>query len=478
MLSKGSVAVLPILLIGIVWWLNPAATFPITGPRKIGPAAYTWRYAAPIGPFFLLAAGLTMVNMWFQTARMEEAIRVAGFVQRLLGAGCVVWFYLEKAILPINLSFVYTNWDIQPGNFLWWLPLLATLGVTALLWRYRRSWSRPLLFAWGFFCVALLPVMGFSDVFFMRYALVADHYQHIAIIAAIALAAALWRMASPGGGLDPGAASAAAIAALSTLGILTWEQSGQYRDEFTLYSDTMNKSPDCWMAHINLGKALIDAGRLQDATGHFRQALRIKSDCIEAYNNLGNVFVQTNRPLEALEYYRRALSFKPDYTKALNNMGNALNELGRHEEAAEYCQKALGIDPHFHEAWFNLGNAFLNTGRPGEAMDYYQRALALKPDYPQAHNNLGSALNQTGRSEEAVEHFETALSLKPDFAEARLNLGNAFFNLGRVPESIEQYQQALVLKPNFAQAHNNLGGALCRMGRRREAIEHFRESGA
>ncbi len=62
--------------------------------------------------------------------------------------------------------------------------------VTTVLWLYRESWSRSLLFAWGVFCVALVPVMGFVDVGFMQYTLVADHYQHIAVIGVISLVAA------------------------------------------------------------------------------------------------------------------------------------------------------------------------------------------------------------------------------------------------------------------------------------------------
>ncbi|MGA2799074.1 MAG: hypothetical protein ABSE63_15955, partial [Thermoguttaceae bacterium] len=202
MLSKGSVAVLPVLLLGIVWWLRPLM----------------WRDLAWSAPFFLIAFVFTVVNMWFQTIGLEGVIRIASFTQRLLGSGCVVWFYLYKAILPIDLSFVYANWNIEAGNPLWWLPLLSALAVTAVLWRYRKSWSRPLLFAWGFFCVVLVPVMGFTDVYFMRYALVADHYEHIAIIAAIALASAIWgawRRAAPGWVRH--AAAAAAIAVLGTL---------------------------------------------------------------------------------------------------------------------------------------------------------------------------------------------------------------------------------------------------------------------
>ncbi len=94
---------------------------------------------------------------------------------------CVV-LSLQGDAYRLDLAFVYPQWHIQSDDLLWWLPLLAAVVVTAVLWCYRKRWSRPFLFAWGFFCVALVPVMGFTDVDFMKYSLVADHYQHIAII--------------------------------------------------------------------------------------------------------------------------------------------------------------------------------------------------------------------------------------------------------------------------------------------------------
>ncbi len=192
MLSKGSVAILPMLLLGIIWWRR-TGTVPIFASAKMGlaPSVSRWDLART-APFFLVAVVLAAVNLWFQTHGKEEAIRSAGFVERLLGAGGVVWFYLYKAILPLNLFFIYPQWHIQVGKLLWWLPLMAALIVTAVLWRYRRIWGRPFLFAWGFFCVSLIPVLGIIDVGYMKHSLVADHYQHIAIIGVIALATAGW----------------------------------------------------------------------------------------------------------------------------------------------------------------------------------------------------------------------------------------------------------------------------------------------
>jgi tetratricopeptide (TPR) repeat protein len=43
------------------------------------------------------------------------------------------------------------------------------------------------------------------------------------------------------------------------------------------------------VAHCNLGVALEQAGKLQDAIGHYEQALRIKPDYTEARNALARL---------------------------------------------------------------------------------------------------------------------------------------------------------------------------------------------
>ena len=217
-----------------------------------------------IAPFFAVAAVLAGVNVWFQTHGTEVVIRTAGFTERLLGAGGVVWFYLYKALLPFDLAFIYPQWHIQVGNPLWWLPLAAALAVTAVLWRYRESWSRPLLFAWGFFCVALLPVMGFTDVGFMEYSLVADHYQHICTdrcdCTGVGGLWSAWHRGTRGSAQR--AAMVVAVVAVGALMFLTWRQSGLYRDPMTLYQAALEKNPDCWMAHNNLGFVMSDPNRI------------------------------------------------------------------------------------------------------------------------------------------------------------------------------------------------------------------------
>ena len=428
MLGKGSTAVLPVLLLGIVWWMRPLTK---------------WDYVR-IAPFLLVGVVLAGVNMWFQRHGIGRVIRTAGFADRLAGAGCVVWFYLYKALLPIDLSFVYPQWTIQAGNPLLWTPLLAALAVTAVLWVYRGSWSRPLLFAWGFFCVALVPVMGFTDVGFMKYSLVADRYQHIAIIGVIALASAGlggWQRRARGGAYR--AATAVAVVTVGALAFLTMRQNGLYHDAKTLYEATLVKNPDCWMVRNNLGGALANEGRLPEAMEQFKEAVRLN----------------------------------PDYADAHSNLAFGLMQIGQYEEAIKHCEEALRLkNNEYPEAHYNLGTALNNVGRLPEGIEHFEQALKLNPFYPDAENSLGSALAKTGRPEEALEHFKKALILKPDFADAHFNLGSVLTLLGRYPEAIEHYQRALALNPNDPDYYYLMGGALIKTGQPRQALGYLQQA--
>ena len=461
MLSKGSAAVLPALLLGIVWYLRPL----------------TRRDLARISPFFAVAVLLAAVDMWFQTHGSGEQLRNADFMQRLLGAGGVIWFYIYKALLPLDLVFIYSQWQIHVDKLLWWLPLIMAVIVTALFWWYRNGWARPLVFAWGFFCVALVPVMGLINVGFMKHSLVADHYQHISLIGVIVLAAAgwsSWRQRQRGH--NRSVANSAAAIAVCTLAFLTWRQSALYCDAMTLYQATLKKNPDCWMAHDNLGNALFGAGRTKQAIEQYEQALELNPDDPATHSNMGNALLQTGRTREAIEHCEKAILLRPNFPEAHNNLGNALVHAGRVEEGIKHYEQAVQLNPEYVKAHYNLGNALLQAGRFSEAADHFQQALKLRPDLAEIHNNLGTILEKTGQPREAIEHYQQALRLKPDFAIAHFNLGNAFEAVGEHQKAAEQFQQALVLKHDDPEAHFNLGNSLVHMGRLQEAIDHYRQA--
>ncbi len=472
LLSKGSAAVLPLLLLGIVWWLRSQERQGRgASMRSESARIFSLEDVTRFLPFFIVSVISTGVNIWFQTHGSGEVIRNADFIERLLGAGSVVWFYLYKALLPIDLAFIYPQWQIEASNPLWWLPLTGVLAVTAILWRYRNSWGRPFLFAWGFFCMALIPVMGFTDVGYMQFTLVADHYQHIAIIGVIALVAAgcgLWHRSMPGKARR--ATEMAAIAAAGVLVFLTCRQSGLYRDDITLYKETLKLYPDCWLAHNNLGLAMIRTGRLEEAIKQFKRVLEIKPDYSKVYNNLGEVLIQLGRPKEAIEYIRHSLALDAESPQAHCNMGRILFDTGQLKESAEQFQQAIKLKADFPEAYYYLGMISFNEGQTQEAIEHYRQALQLNSAYPAAHNNLAIALIKTGRNQEAIDHFEQALRLQTDYPVAEYNMGIALGKLDRLPEAIKHYEKAIRLKPDYTAVYYNLALAYAKMNKSPEAI--------
>jgi len=234
--------------------------------------------------------------------------------------------------------------------------------------------------------------------------------------------------------------------------------------------------PDDPETHGNLGNALRDLGRLDEAVASYRRALELKPDFAAAHSNFANALCDLGRFQEAAASYRRALEIKPDYPEAHNNLGNALRGLGQNDAAAASCRRALLLMPDFASAHTNLGNALRGLGRLDEAALCYRRALKLRPQDADAHNNLGNALLDAGRFDDAQASYTQALRLKPDLAEAHLNLGNVLRSRAQFEDAVASYRRALGIKADYAAAHSNLGDALRDLGRLEESAVSCRRA--
>ncbi|MGA2138669.1 MAG: glycosyltransferase family 39 protein, partial [Verrucomicrobiia bacterium] len=177
MLSKPSTVVLPLVLLLCVGWQR----------RR-----WRWLDMVRIAPFFGLALGtsaLTIIEQHGHIVRDGMADWQLGVAKRLIIASKAVWFYAAKLLWPVKLAFVYPRWEVQADSFPSWLPLagLVAVGMVMWVWRGQRR-VQAMLFGVGFFVAALLPVLGFFDVYYFRYSYVADHFQYLACIGLISLA--------------------------------------------------------------------------------------------------------------------------------------------------------------------------------------------------------------------------------------------------------------------------------------------------
>jgi Flp pilus assembly protein TadD len=268
-----------------------------------------------------------------------------------------------------------------------------------MCWHWRRTWGKSVLFGMGCFILMLAPVLGFLNIYFMRYSLVADHWQYFAIIGPMALVAAVFTKPAP------------AILVLLVLGGLTWRQSGIYANEETIWSKTTEQNPTCWLGYNNVGVIEVERGEVDKGIAQYRKALALNPDYEVAHYNMGVALIAKGAKNQAMAEFKRALEIKPDYAEARNDLGMTFFVKGDRVNAIEQYRKALEADRNFAEARNNLGAALFAQGHVDEAIAQYRQAVAVNPNYAYAYANLGQACFQKGEIKEAMTTTRRALEL-------------------------------------------------------------------
>jgi tetratricopeptide (TPR) repeat protein len=369
------------------------------------------------------------------------------FDQRGLIAGRALWFYLGKVLWPAKLCFVYPRWSINPGDASAYLFPIGAIAVLGALWAIRRRTRSPLAGAL-FFAGSLFPALGFFNVYPFLFSFVADHFQYLACLGVIVPVAAGLTVAH--GWLSAkrrAAGVAGAVAGLIALGALTRAQSSLYVDAGTLYSATLRRNPDCWMAAYNLGNLRMKQGDLAAAVAFFDRAIALRPADADALTNRGAALRRLGRSKEAIDSYRKALRLSPFSFAAHYDLGGALADAGLLKDAAVQFEEACRIDPAHAGVQSNLAATLLKLNRPKEAIPHFEQALQEQPDDVAVLCNLGVALRDSGRLPDAVARFEEALRLQPDSPEAHYNLALALQLAGRMGEAREHYRTARQLKP-------------------------------
>jgi tetratricopeptide (TPR) repeat protein len=413
-------------------------------------------------PFFVLATISSVVTFFVQRrAGAMSNLEAFPLWSRIANALASYLRYVGKMIWPSDLAVLYPH----PGTSLslWWAAGggLVVLCLSILFVRVGRR--RPYLaVGWLWYLGTLVPVLGLVQVGLQAYA---DRYTYVPLIGLFIMIA--WGVGDLAGRWGHARTVLALLAAtaLSTLITCTWIQVGYWKDSLSLFTHTLQATNNNYVAHDNLGNALADRGRLEEAISHYTETLRIKPDHAEAYNNWGTALVEQGRFEEAIGRFLQALRIKPDYVEAHSNLGVALERKGRYEEAIAQHLEALRLRPDYAKAHNNLALALAGHGQVAEAMAHYTEALRIRPYYEEAHNNLGHLLVVLGRLDEAAIQFTEAVRIKPDYARARNNLGIVLARLGRLDEAVTQFREAVRAKPDYGEARNNLAVILGRMGK-------------
>jgi len=436
LLGKTSTVMLPMVLLGCAAWQR---------------GRITRRDLIHTGPHFLLALAFGLLSVWFQKhqalALTGQVLPPESFWMRLAIASRIFWFYLGKALLPMNLTVIYPRWNIDAGAPATYLPVLFLGAGFVLCWRFRRAWGRPVLFGLGVFAIALFPALGFFNAQFLTKFQVSDYLQYLPLIAPVALVAA--GLASRWTGR---AFFCAAVALLLILSVLTFKRAGVFGTEEGLLRDTLVKNPAAGEAYNNLGVILAKRKDYDGAINHFRTSLQCDPNNAEAHLNLGQALGLQGRFQESEPHFLAALRIRPGDPETHKQFAHCLGHMGRNREAVLHLKTALWSEPKLKpeiETRLELASLLYQTGDLRGSTSQFRRVLSFQPDLPEALNNLAWLLATGADAEvrdgvEAVRCAERACRLT-EFKQAGMisTLAAAYAEAGRFPEAVTTAETAL-----------------------------------
>ena len=464
MASKSSTVIQPVVLCLCAWWME---------------GRWHWRNLVKVAPIFIMSAAAAAVSMWTQGLNLTlapDSQWTRSWPERLVAAGDAVWFYLGKLLWPHPVITVYPRWQIDAGQWVSYLPLLAVIVVLVVLWLKRESWSHVWFLVFAYFVASLLPVLGLLDNPIFRYSLVFDHLQYLADIGPLALVAAgIARSADFVMAQRRRLPVTLGAGVLLILGTLSWQRAGVFESEEKLWADTLAINRNSWAAYNELGLALFEKGQIDEAIFHYQKALEIYPNYDLAHNNLAMALAKKGHLDEAIVQLQKAMAINPSFDLPHYNLGAIFLQQGRLDDAIFQLRKALEMNPNYAIARNALGSALLQKGQFDEAVAQFQKALEINQnDDVTAYNNLGNAFSQKGRLDEAIALYQKGFKIQPrSNAKLHYNFGNILTQKGELDQAIAEYQRALAIIPDFFEAHMNLGIALAQSGQVNEAIVQF-----
>ncbi len=296
LLSKSMTATLPASFFLIFWWMS---------------GKFEKRKALEMLPLLTLGLGAAAFTTYYEhhLVRAEGNVWMFSMPERIMIAGRAFWFYLAKLFCPSSLSFIYPRWPAPSHSYYLLAYPIAALGFLGLLAYGRRWWGKLPFACLLFFTISLSPAMGLTSFYFMRYSFVADHFQYLAAIGPIALAG--WVIARGFEKLGISLKAPAGIFVLfllcGNLALAANRECRKYVDSFHLWQHTLALNPNSAIAHHNMGIALSERGRWNEAIAHLRTAEALDPSFPQTHLALAFFAAHANRWEDARHEYEEAI---------------------------------------------------------------------------------------------------------------------------------------------------------------------------
>jgi len=296
LLSKPMLVTLPVVMLLLDYWPLDRYAGETDGDgslaRRLAPFLRLVREKIP---FFLFSALSSVVTVYGQQkgGAMATLDKVPVFAR--IENALIAWVkYIWLMFWPRDLAILYPF----PKHLVLWQAALAGVVlvlISAAVLRYRHRFPY-LVTGWFWYLVTTLPVIGLIQVGGQS---LADRYTYIPLIGLFIICC--WLLPDLMEGWQHRQVVLAVLAPLvfCLLTAVTWHQLGYWKDDLTLYRQTLAVTKDNYLILNNYGIALDAKGDHAGAYRYFKEAIEVNPRSAMAYSNLGALSVRWGKLDEA-----------------------------------------------------------------------------------------------------------------------------------------------------------------------------------
>jgi len=286
----------------------------------------------------------------------------------------VIWTYIRLLFIPVHQNLDY---DYSFSKSLFELPVFLSFAGLALIFIFALrvfSTYRLISFSIFWFFLTLLPESSFfhfGDVIF-------EHRLYLPLVGfSLFLVTVLYYLANR---YSVKAAWIILSIFIVTNSMLTYQRNKVWKDELTLWSDIIQKSPYKARPYNSLGLIYENKGDDKKALYYYNKALEIFPGYVDALNNRGLLYYKRGDDDAALFDFDRAIELKPDLVNAYNNRGLIYAQEGDLSLAIMDFNQCIALNPDYARAYVNRGLVWARQGDIAQAMSDYNKAIELNPD--------------------------------------------------------------------------------------------------
>lgn len=396
-----------------------------------------------------------------------------------------LWMFLPAArllVAPYGLNYFYGFGTISLSESLFDVRTLLGVALLAgLLWgAFRAAAARRDPVPAVAYALAVLPLLPALNVVSLGGVLFAERFLYLpAAGLALFLAWLLDRVA------PAGTAYKAALAVVALVGVvfcgMTWSRVALWGSAEEISRASLAAYPDASNVHFELGLALAQQGKIEDAAASFEKSVKLQDDRPQVWKNYAVALTALGRHEDAAKAWARTLALSPpDLPPLWRGLGESELRAGHPEPAVRALTRAHELLPKDEQvavtlarALLLLGQQHLAAGRPDEAVHDAERALSLAQLPPEGYFLAGMLLARSGAPDKAQPAFERALRDDPEFLRKKHQAAIALDGKGKYDEAAELFREILLAKPDHVPTLFNLGRTLLSANHPAEAAQYL-----